>query len=186
MAKTPAVTISGSKRPAAGVAAASLPEAPSIGNMLGTIALAIGVGVLGYYALDGHSHTCEACGHRWRHLGVLNLGDPVAHSCARCGTVQWWKDGVPHVFREALRSPPSKVLPDTIVSRLREIREAPRMALASGTSLTPRDQTRQDPSWSRLDQRRAGFMPEAAIDASASSNRSETSRGSLRNKESKP
>src|SRR5574341_654615 len=104
MAKTPAVTISGSKRPAAGVAAASLPEAPSIGNMLGTIALAIGVGVLGYYALDGHSHTCEACGHRWRHLGVLNLGDPVAHSCARCGTVQWWKDGVPHVFREALRS----------------------------------------------------------------------------------
>ena len=116
----------------------SLPP-PSLGNMLGVIAIAVGVSVLGYYALDGHSHVCESCGHRWRHLGVFNLGDPAAHTC-KCGTVQWWKDGVPHVFRDVLRQPPSKVLPDTLVSRLQEIRQAPRLALSSATALTrPRE-----------------------------------------------
>ena len=81
---------------------------PSIGNMLGVIAIAVGVGVLGYYMLDGHSHRCESCGNSWRHLGAFNVGDPAAHSCSKCGTVQWWKDGVPHVFRDALRQPPDK------------------------------------------------------------------------------
>ena len=90
----------------------------SVSSMLGTIALAIGVGVIGAYALDLHSHSCEACGHKWRHLGVLNLGDPVAHSCKQCGTVQWWKDGMPHVFRTALREPPPSVLPGATVARL--------------------------------------------------------------------
>ena len=111
---------------------------PSLGNMLGVIVIAVGVGVLGYYALDGHSHTCESCGHRWRHLGAFNVGDPAAHSC-KCGTVQWWKDGVPHVFREALREPPPKVLPATLVSRSQEIRQAPRMALASTAFAWPRE-----------------------------------------------
>lgn len=112
------------------------PSSPhSIGNMLGVVVIALGVGVLGYYMLDGHSHTCEACGHRWRHLGVFNLGDPVAHTCSKCHTVQWWKDGMPHVFRDVLRQPPPKVLPDSLVSRLQEIRETPRMALASGAGL---------------------------------------------------
>lgn len=121
----------------------ALPEpetepSPSIGKMLGVVALALGVGVLGYYVLDGHSHTCEACGQRWRHLGAFNLGDPVAHTCGKCGTVQWWKDGVPHVFREVLRSPPPKILPDSLVSRLQELREAPRLALSSWSLKEPR------------------------------------------------
>ena len=107
---------------------------PSIGNVLGTIAIAFGVGVLGYYMLDGHCHRCESCGHRWRHLGVFNHGDPVAHAC-KCGTVQWWKDGTPHVFRDVLRQPPPKVMPDTLVSRRQEIRQAPRQALSSATGM---------------------------------------------------
>jgi len=39
--------------------ATSEPKPPSLGNMLGTIAIAIavGIGVLGYYVLDGHAHT---------------------------------------------------------------------------------------------------------------------------------
>lgn len=108
------------------------PGPPSIGSMLSTMAIAVGIGVLGYYMLDGHSHTCEACGTRWRHLGIFNLGDPTAHTCT-CGTVQWWKDGVPHVFRAVLRQPPSKV-PDTRVAMLQEIREAPRLSLSPATT----------------------------------------------------
>ena len=108
---------------------------PSIGSMLGVLAIAVGVGVLGAYMLDMHSHTCEACGTRWRHLGAFNVGDPGAHTCGKCGTVQWWKDGAAHVFRDVLRHPPPKVLPDTLVSRLQEIRSAPRMALSAATSV---------------------------------------------------
>lgn len=108
------------------------PPPPSFGSMLGVLALAVGVGVLGYYVFDGHAHTCEGCGTKWRHLGAFNVGDPDAHTC-KCGTVQWWKDGVPHVFRTALRQSPPKV--DTFVSRLQEIREAPRPALASATAM---------------------------------------------------
>ena len=98
------------------------PPPPSFGSMLGVIALAFGVGALGYYMFDGHAHTCEGCGTKWRHLGAFNVGDPAAHSCQKCGTVQWWKDGVPHVFRDVLRQPPPKVMPDTLVARLQEIR----------------------------------------------------------------
>jgi len=112
------------------------PPSPSIGKMLGVVAVALGVGVLGYYAFDGHAHTCESCGHRWRHLGAFNLGDPRAHSCGRCGTVQWWKDGTPHVFRQALRSPPPEVLPGVIGSPLGRFREVPRLA-ASPTPVLP-------------------------------------------------
>ena len=106
-------------------------KSSSIGNVLGTIAIALGVGVLGYYMLDGHSHTCEGCGTQWRHLGAFNVGDPAAHTCSTCSTVQWWKDGVPHVFRSALREPPPKVMPDTLVSRLQELGATPRQALAA-------------------------------------------------------
>lgn len=68
---------------------------------LGVIAFAFGIGVLGAYMLDLHGHQCCKCGHRWRHLGAFNFGDEPAHTCVRCGTVQWWKDGIPHAFRAA-------------------------------------------------------------------------------------
>lgn len=76
---------------------------PQTFSTLGVVVLAIGAGVLGAYMLDLHSHRCEACNHKWWHLGAFNLGDPVAHTC-KCGTVQWWKDGMPHVFRDVLRT----------------------------------------------------------------------------------
>ena len=81
------------------------PASP-FGGTLGVMAIAFGIGVLGAYMLDLHSHTCEACGRKWRHLGAFNLGDPASHTCAQCGTVQWWKDGVPHVFRTSLHAEP--------------------------------------------------------------------------------
>ena len=109
---------------------------PSLGSMLGVLAIAVGVGVLGAYMLDIHSHTCEACGTRWRHLGAFNVGDPASHTCGKCGTVQWWKDGVPHVFRDVLRQPPPKMLPEALVSKLQEIRQAPRLTLSSAPALT--------------------------------------------------
>ena len=116
------------------------PAPPSIGNMLGVIAIAVGVGVLGAYMLDMHSHTCEACGNRWRHLGAFNVGDPESHTCGKCGTVQWWKDGTPHVFRGVLREPPPKVMSDSLVSRLQEIRQAPRQAISTATAMVwPRE-----------------------------------------------
>lgn len=76
----------------------------SFGSALGTVAIAVGVGMLGAYMLDLHTHTCEACGNRWRHLGAFNIGDPNSHTCGKCGIVQWWKDGVPHVFRSSLQA----------------------------------------------------------------------------------
>jgi hypothetical protein len=102
--------------------------------VFGTLAIAIGVGVIGYHMLDGHTHTCESCGHRWRHLGAFNLGDPAAHTCGRCNTVQWWKDGTPHVFRDVLRQPPPKPLPEALVSM--QINSAPRRALDAVTAMT--------------------------------------------------
>jgi hypothetical protein len=67
--------------------------APALGGTLGVIALALGIGVFGAYALDLHSHTCASCGYKWRHLGAFNLGDPAAHTCRNCGNEQWWKCG---------------------------------------------------------------------------------------------
>jgi hypothetical protein len=72
---------------------AAAPPQPTVFNTIGVIAVAFGVGVLGAYMLGLHSHTCVECGHRWRHLGAFNLGDLEAHTCGRCGTVQWWKSG---------------------------------------------------------------------------------------------
>jgi hypothetical protein len=80
-------------------------------------AIVVGVLALGAYALDLHGHTCEACGSKWRHLGAFNLGDPATHACQQCGTVQWWKDGTPHVYRNALHSAP----PNPWTARIREI-----------------------------------------------------------------
>lgn len=84
-------------------------EAPL--GTLSVMALAFGLGVLGYFMLDGHAHTCEACGHHWRHLGAFNVGDPASHTCKQCGTVQWWKDGMRHVFRDVLRPEPPPFVP---------------------------------------------------------------------------
>ena len=106
------------------------PKGKSIGP-LGVLAIAVGAGFLGYYVLDGHAHTCEACGHRWRHLGAFNFGDPKAHSCDQCGTVQWWKDGLQHVFRDpTYESPPARGVPDP---RRQEIRGLPQEEIPSGT-----------------------------------------------------
>lgn len=69
-----------------------------LSSTLGSIAIAIGVGVVGAYMLDLHGHTCEGCGRRWRHFGAFNLGDAESHTCSRCGEVQWWKCGAPHVL----------------------------------------------------------------------------------------
>ena len=107
------------------------PAPPSIGSMLGVIAIEVGVGVFGAYMLDMHSHTCEACGNRWRHLGAFNVGDPESHTCGKCGTVQWWKDGVPHVFRSALFQPPPKVMPDAMAARLGGMRDYARLAASA-------------------------------------------------------
>jgi len=80
----------------------------SWGQVLGVAVLVVGIGVASAYALDLHSHTCEACGRRWRHLGAFNIGDQDAHTCA-CGTVQWWKsihsDGAIAHNSSALQAP---------------------------------------------------------------------------------
>lgn len=81
--------------------ASSPPQKPSSGFLggFGAIALALGVGALGVYALDYHRHSCEQCGARWGHFGAFNLGDEASHTCSHCGQVQWWKCGAPHVLR---------------------------------------------------------------------------------------
>jgi hypothetical protein len=99
---------------------------------LGIIALAFGIGVLGAYALDLHGHTC-ACGNRWYHLGAFNLGDEDSHRCSRCGTVQWWKNGAPHVFRSGHGADYTSAPPNPLAAMSQEIREASRHALPSGT-----------------------------------------------------
>lgn len=99
--------------------------AAPFGGTLGVIAIAFGIGVLGSYMLDLHSHICDACGHKWRHLGAFNLGDERTHTCGKCGTVQWWKDGAPHTFRTAHA---------TLLTRPPESREVLRHALPSGTA----------------------------------------------------
>lgn len=135
-----ATSPSGQRSPAPPISRQSQPKPPgsaigAFGSALGTVAIAVGVGVLGAYMLDLHTHMCEGCGNRWRHLGAFNIGDPVSHTCRKCGTVQWWKDGVPHVFRSALRLPPMTPAA-TIAKRLQEIREVSRPALRFGTPAT--------------------------------------------------
>jgi hypothetical protein len=115
------------------------PPVKPIGTF-GKIAIAVGVGVLGYYLLDGHTHQCEACGYRWRHLGAFNFGEVPAHSCRVCGTVQFWKDGFKHVFPDPSQRVPSGPPPDSILSRLQEIREFARQALPSIAPASPPQQ----------------------------------------------
>lgn len=104
---------------------------PSFVGTFGILALALGMGVIGAYMLDLHTHTCESCGHAWRHLGAFNTGDPISHTCARCGTVQWWKDGVPHVFRGAIRNPPADPRAERW-QRLRALQEATAVTRGDG------------------------------------------------------
>jgi len=59
------------------------------------LAVALGIGVASAFVFDRHGHTCSACGERWRHFGTFNEGDARAHSCPKCGRIQWWKD-CPH------------------------------------------------------------------------------------------
>jgi hypothetical protein len=94
--------------------------APGFGGTLGVIALAFGIGVLGAYALDLHSHTCESCGYKWRHLGAFNLGDAASHTC---GTVQWWKCGFMKSTTRDMHSMPAQ--PPAIA-------QSPRLALSDG------------------------------------------------------
>lgn len=84
------------RRPPAGPPAS---EGVSFGGVLGALAVAVGIGVIGAHMLDLHGHQCDRCGRRWRHFGAFNLGDEKSHTCADCGQVQWWKCGVPHVLR---------------------------------------------------------------------------------------
>jgi hypothetical protein len=105
------------------------PSAP-LGGTLGVIALAFGIGVLGAYMLDLHSHVCCRCGHRWRHLGAFNFGDEGAHTCSKCGVVQWWKDGIPHAYRDAHSQ--AVPTPDAATVAPQEVRSIPRAALLLG------------------------------------------------------
>lgn len=94
------------------------PAPSSIAKMLGTLAITAGVIALGAYVFDAHGHTCESCGEKWTHLGAFNVGDPTSHTCKRCGTVQWWKDGIPHVFRGALHQAPQPVVSNELMAKL--------------------------------------------------------------------
>jgi hypothetical protein len=82
---------------------ASPPRQPKpfgvVSGALGTLVLALGAGIIGAYALDLHSHSCDRCGRHWKHFGAFNLGDEASHTCSSCGEVQWWKCGAPHVLR---------------------------------------------------------------------------------------
>ena len=99
---------------------------------LGTIIIALSAGILGYYALDGHSHRCESCGKKWRHLGAFNIGDVDAHTCGSCGQIQWWKCGLPNVFHHA-----HPVSPEALATR-QEVRTAESSAVPSWAALPPR------------------------------------------------
>ena len=103
-------------------------KSKSIGT-LGVIAIAVGVGVFGYFMLDVHGHICEACGNKWRHVGAFNFGDQGAHTCGRCGVVQWFKDGFQQAFRDPSR-PVSTYTPPTPPPQ--ESRAAPPAGLPSG------------------------------------------------------
>jgi len=85
---------------------------------LSTLALLVGIGVLGAYMLDLHGHTCDRCGRRWRHFGAFNFGDTESHTCTRCGQVQWWKCGAPHVLQGSQYAVPPGYAPPPTVSAL--------------------------------------------------------------------
>jgi len=104
------------------------PSPYSLRGTLGSIVIVAGVVALGAYALDLHSHACESCGHRWRHLGAFNIGDERSHTCARCGQVQWWKDGVPQVVRNAH----ARLHATHTTNVVQELRDTLRRALPSG------------------------------------------------------
>jgi hypothetical protein len=121
-------------------------------GLLATIAITAGVVALGVYALDLHAHTCANCGHRWRHLGAFNLGDEESHTCGRCGQVQWWKCGTPHVLRGS-QFVASPALPS-----------APALPLfAHGTERTPLSpaygRTRPSLPYERMGYERSSFGP---------------------------
>lgn len=78
------------------------PPRSFFGSTLGVIGVALGLGVIGAFALDLHSHTCDKCGRKWRHLGAFNAGDERAHSCPACGEAQWWKTGASPAQRDRL------------------------------------------------------------------------------------
>lgn len=42
---------------------------------------------------DIHAHRCDTCGNTWRHTGRASHGSEAAHTCARCGSLQWWRPG---------------------------------------------------------------------------------------------
>lgn len=69
-----------------------VPRSPVLSHMLRIGVFAAAVGVVGGLIFDLHRHTCTSCGGRWRHLGAFNFGSESAHTCARCGAVQWTKD----------------------------------------------------------------------------------------------
>jgi len=77
---------------------------PPWAKVLGVAVVAVGVGVIGAFALDLHSHQCDQCGKRWWHLGSFNVGDKTAHTCAMCGDVQWWKGSVAPGMRQRFNS----------------------------------------------------------------------------------
>lgn len=89
------------------------PAPVSFTHVLGALAVAVGLGVLGAHMLDLHGHQCDRCGRRWRHFGAFNLGDEASHTCSDCGQVQWWKCGTPHVMRgsQYVATPTTPVAP---------------------------------------------------------------------------
>ncbi len=66
----------------------------TFGRVLAIALGAVAIGAVSMWMLDGHGHTCDTCGTKWRHFGAFNLGSEDAHTCSRCGAKQWWKDGV--------------------------------------------------------------------------------------------
>jgi hypothetical protein len=110
-----------------------LPYQAPLGTLT-VMALAFGLGVFGAYMLDLHNHRCSSCGNKWWHLGAFNLGDPASHTCKQCGTVQWFKDGAPHVFRNVLSSPPPPAPVPSVVG-ITPSYGVPRPQLAIGASL---------------------------------------------------
>lgn len=38
-----------------------------------------------------HKHRCPNCAHVWEHCKPERAAKKAAHTCAQCGTVQYWK-----------------------------------------------------------------------------------------------